>query len=158
MNNAHSVRASLCLIHMQDLFIYFYCILSQVKSITTTSQGPLESSCTYSTSINRDWLYTWYVSGSVQDVYSVAHLFDIPPNFNWPLHSRGDFPSHFNPSTIPKPWCNLVFFSLEGCTLKTFNFKTVLGNGYSSLQIAAIFTLNKLKKLINTSTLIPSFS
>lgn len=143
---------------MQDLFIYFYYILSQVKSITTTSQGPLESSCPYSPPINKDWLHTWYVSGSVQDVNSVVHLFDIPPNSNWPLHSRGDFPSHFNSSTAPTSCCNLVFFPLTGRTLKTFNFNTILGNCYSSFQIAVVFTLNKLMNLINTSTLIPSFS
>lgn len=81
----HSFHDSLCLIHMLDLFIYLYYILSQIKSITTTSQTPLESSCTYWTSVNKDRLC---VSGSVQDAKSMVHLSDTSPNFNWLPHSQ----------------------------------------------------------------------
>lgn len=81
MNNAYklhllpSVPTSLCLIYMQD--IYIYNILSQMKSSTTTFQGLVESLFTYSMSVNKDWLYTGYLPGSVQDANSVVQLLDM---------------------------------------------------------------------------------
>lgn len=91
-SSRHSIYASLFLIHMQARPLYH--ILSQIKSITTASQGPLELSCTSPTSVKKDWLY---VSGNVQDANFVVQLFDASPNLSWLLHSQSN-------SSTPTEW------------------------------------------------------
>lgn len=102
--STHSVQASLCLLTWKASLFTFITFCLRLSPSQQPLKVPLVSSYTYSTSINKDWLYTWYVSGGVQGVNCLVHLFDIPPNLNWPSHSRWfSLPLYFThlPQTMP---------------------------------------------------------